>query len=162
MGKADNILFNQLYSIAENCADYYYTNIIKAFTAIIKRQFANHQILLVNTTRALKFLKEYANRQVQLWQILQIYHDIPDQIADIHTHFDQLKSTLETDFKYLKEATAKNNHSLYTNLTLQQVYTSTLGSHIKNIYAKITELQNQIQHHCMYPHNTEHASSDTV
>ena len=58
LGKADNIPFNQLYSIAENCTDWYYTNVIKVFTAIIKRQFANGQILQVNTARALKFLKE--------------------------------------------------------------------------------------------------------
>ena len=83
-------------------------------------------------------------------------------MADIHTHFEQLKSTLQTDFKYLKQATAKNNHSLYTSLTLQQAYTSTLGSHIKNIYTKITELQNQIQQHCMYPHNTQQLNNDTV
>ena len=118
IGKADNIPFNQLYSIAENCADCYYTNIIKAFTAIIKRQFTDHQILLVNTARALKFLEDYADRQVQLWKILQTYHNVPDQIADIHTHFDHLKSTIQTDFNYLKEATAKHNHNLYTNLTL--------------------------------------------
>ena len=80
LGKADNIPCNQLYSIVKNCADRYYTNVIKAFTTIINRQFANCQILLVNTARALKFLREYANRQVQLWQILQIYHDVPDQV----------------------------------------------------------------------------------
>ena len=96
LGKADNIPFNQLYSIVENCADQYYTNIIKAFTVIIKRQFTDHQILLVNTARVLKFLKEYADRQVQLWKILQVYHDVPDQIAGTHTHFNQLKSTLQT------------------------------------------------------------------
>ena len=91
-----------------------------------------------------------------------MYHDIPDQIADIHLHFEQLKSTLQTDFKHLKEATSRNTQNLHTNLTLQQAYTSTLGSHIKNIYTKITELQNQIQQHCMYPHNNEHTNTDTV
>ena len=70
LGKADNIPFNQLYSIAKNCTDHYYTNIIKAFASIIKRQFADHQILLVNTARALKFLEDYADRQVQLWKII--------------------------------------------------------------------------------------------
>ena len=36
LGKADNIPFNQLYSIAENCADRYYKNMIKTFTSILK------------------------------------------------------------------------------------------------------------------------------
>ena len=73
-----NIGTAQVYSIAQNWADWYYSNVIKAFTAIIKRQFADCQILLVNTARALKFLKEYADRQVQLCKVLQVYHDVPD------------------------------------------------------------------------------------
>ena len=36
-GKADNIPFNQLYSITENCTDQYYTNMIKTFTTILKQ-----------------------------------------------------------------------------------------------------------------------------
>ena len=59
LGKADNIPFNQLYYIAENCADRYYTKVIKTFVSIIKRQFADHQLLLVNTVHCLKFLEEY-------------------------------------------------------------------------------------------------------
>ena len=47
--KADNIPFNQLYYIAENCLDWYYSKVIKTFVAIIKRQFADRQLLLVNT-----------------------------------------------------------------------------------------------------------------
>ena len=66
------------------------------------------------------------------------------------------------DFNYLKQATTKNNHNLYTNLTLQQVYTSTLEAHIKNIYTKIGELQSQIQQHCMYPHTRENNHGDAV
>ena len=99
----------------------------------------------MNTARSLKFLEDYIDRQVKLWRIIQTYSDIPDQIADIHTHFEQFKTTLQMDFNYLKQATTKNNHNLYTNLTLQQAYTSTLGAHVKNIHAKISELQSQIQ-----------------
>ena len=112
--------------------------------------------------RSLKFLEEYADRQVKLWKIIQMYSDIPDKIVDIYTHFEQFKTTLQTDFNYLKQATAKNNHNLYTNLTLQQAYTSTLGAHVKNIYTKIGELRGQIQHHCMYPNTPENNRSDTV
>ena len=49
LGKADNILDNQLYYIAENCADRYYSKVIETFVSILKCQFANHQLLLVNT-----------------------------------------------------------------------------------------------------------------
>ena len=43
LGKADNIQFNQLYYIAENCMDKYYTKVIETFVSIIKRQFADCQ-----------------------------------------------------------------------------------------------------------------------
>ena len=41
LGKVDNIPFNQLYYIAENCADRYYFKVIQTFVSIIKRQFAD-------------------------------------------------------------------------------------------------------------------------
>ena len=56
LGKADNIPFNQLYYIAENCTNRYYLKVIETFVAIIKRQFANRQLLFVNTACSLKFL----------------------------------------------------------------------------------------------------------
>ena len=68
--KADNIPFNQLYYIAKNCADRYYSKVIKTFAFLIKRQFVDRQTLLVNTTHSLKFLEEYANRQAQIWKVL--------------------------------------------------------------------------------------------
>ena len=49
LGKADNIPFNQLYYIAENCADHYYSKVIETFVSILKCQFADRQLLLVNT-----------------------------------------------------------------------------------------------------------------
>ena len=61
LGKADNIPFNQLYYIAENCTDRYYTKVIKTFVSIIKRQFAHHLLLLVHTACCLKFLEEYSD-----------------------------------------------------------------------------------------------------
>ena len=59
LGKADKIPFNQLYYITENCTDRYYTKVIETFVSIIKRQFADWQLLLVNTAHCLKFLEEY-------------------------------------------------------------------------------------------------------
>ena len=91
LGKADNIPFNQLCTIAENCADRYYSKVIHTFTAIIKRQFADCHTLLVNTAHTLKFLEDYADRQAQLWQVLQKYHKLPDQLGNIHLHFEQFQ-----------------------------------------------------------------------
>ena len=54
LGKADHILHNQLYYIAENCADRYYSKVIETFVALLKQQFADRQLLLVNTARSLK------------------------------------------------------------------------------------------------------------
>ena len=70
LGKVDNIPFNQLYYIAENCADRHYPKVIKTFVFLIKRQFADRQTLLVNTTHFFKFLEEYADRQAQIWKVL--------------------------------------------------------------------------------------------
>ena len=70
LGKADNIPFNQLYYIAENCADRYYSKVIKTFVFLIKRQFVDRQTLLINTAHSLKFLEEYIDRQAQIWKVL--------------------------------------------------------------------------------------------
>ena len=40
LGKADNIPHNQLYYIAENCADSYYSKVFQTFVALLKWQFA--------------------------------------------------------------------------------------------------------------------------
>ena len=107
-------------------------------------------------------MQDYADRQAQVWQILQKYHELPDQLADIHLHFEQFKSAIQTDFTHLKEASSKNTQNLQSTLSLQQTYTSTLSSHITTTHSKGAELQNQIQQHCMYPHNKEQLHTDTV
>ena len=60
LGKADNIHFNQLYNLTEDCADRYYTKIIQTLTCLMKNSFHDRQLVLVNTARALKFLESYA------------------------------------------------------------------------------------------------------
>ena len=150
LGKADNIPFNQLYYIAETCMDRYYSKVIETFVSIIKRQFADRQLLLVNTVHCLKFLEEYSDRQAQIWEIFHKHHNIPDDLEDLHLHFDDFKTSLETDFKHLKEAMSHNIQNIQTSLNLQQTYSSSLCSHVNNIYSKLLELQKQIQHHCMY------------
>ena len=152
LGKADNIPFNQLYYIAENCANRYYSKVIETFVSIIKRQFADRQTLLVNTACSLKFLEEYSDRQVQIWKSFHKHHNIPDDIEDLHLHFDSFKTSLETEFKHLKEATFHNVQNIQTSLSIQQTYSSTLCSHINNIYSILSKLQKLIQHHCMSSH----------
>ena len=152
LGKANNIPFNQLYYITENCMDCYYSKVIETFVAIIKRQFTDRQLLLVNTAHSLKFLEEYSDRQAQIRKIFHKHHNIPDDLEDLHLHFDNFKTSLETEFKHLKEVTSHNVQNLQTSISVQQTYSSTLCSHINNIYSKLSELQKLIQHHCMYSH----------
>ena len=98
--KADNIPFNQLYYIAKNCADRHYSKVIQTFISIIKRQFTDRQTLLINTACSLKFLEEYADRQVQIWKILRKYYNLPDDVEDLHLHFNSFKSNIKNDFKH--------------------------------------------------------------
>ena len=134
----------------DNCTDRYYTKVIETFVSIIKRQFANRQLLLVNTAHCLKFLEGYSDRQVLIWKIFHKHHNIPDDLEDLHLHFDNFKNSLETVFKHLKEATSHNIQNIQMSLNLQQTYSSSFCSHINNIYSKLLELQKQIQHHRMY------------
>ena len=119
LGKADNIAFNQLYYITENCTDRYYTKVIETFMSIIKRQFTDRQLLLVNTAHCLKFLEEYLDRKAQIWQLFHKHRNIPDDLEDLHLHFDDFKMSLETDFNHLKEATSRNIQNIQTSLNLQ-------------------------------------------
>ena len=157
LGKVDKIPFNQLYYIAENCADCYYSKVIETFVSILKCQFANRQVLLVNTACSLKFLEEYTDRQSQIWKIFQKHQTIPEDFQDLHLHFDDFKNSIEKDFKFLKEATSRNIENFQTSLNLQQTYSSSLCSHLNNIYNKLAELQRQIQHHDLHMN-----SGDTI
>ena len=146
LGKADNIPFNQLYYIAENCADRYYSKVIETFITILKCQFADHQLLLVNTARSLKFLEDYTDHQAQIWKIFQKHQTIPDDIQDLHFHLDDCKNGIEKEFTFLKEATLKNIENFQSSLNLQQTYSASLCSHVNNIYNKLAELQWQLHH----------------
>ena len=119
---------------------------------IIKRQFADRQTLLINTAHSLKFLEEYSDRQARIWKIFHKHYNIPDDLEDLHLHFDDFKTSLETKFKYLKGATSSNMQNIQMSLSVQQTYSSTLCSHVNNIYSKLSKLQKHIQHHCMYSH----------
>ena len=100
----------------------------------------------MNTTRSLKFLKDYADRQGQIWKIFQKHQTIPDNIQDLHFHIDDFKNSIEKEFTFLKEATHKNIENFQSSLSLQQTYSASLCSHVNNIYNKLAELQRQLPH----------------
>ena len=134
LGKADHIPHNQLYYIVENCANCYYSKVIETFVALLKCQFADRQLLLVNTARSLKFLEEYADRQALIWKIFQRHEHIPDNILDLHLYIDDFKTNIKKEFNCLKEATSKNVENFQSSLNLQQMYSAALCSHVNNIY----------------------------
>ena len=146
LGKADNIPFNQLYYIAENCVGRYYSKVIETFVALLKHQFADRQLLLVNTARSLKFLEDYVDRQALIWDIFQRHQTIPDDIQDLHFHIDDFKSNIEKEFALLKEAIRRNVENFQSSLNLQQTYSAALCSHVNNIYNKLAEIQQQLSH----------------
>ena len=156
LSKADHIPHNQLYYIAENCANRYYSKVIETFVVLLKWQFAGRQLLLVNTARSLKFLEEYADRQALIWQIFRKHKNIPDDIHDLHLHIDDFKTNIEKEFNFLKEATCKNIENCQTSLNLQQTYSVALCSHVNNIYHKILEIQQQL------PHSAQHMNTGDV
>ena len=142
LGKANNIPHNQLYYIAENCADHYYSKVIETFVLLLKRQFADRQLLLINTARSLKFLEEYADRQALIWKIFSKHENIPDDISDLHLHIDNFKINIQKEFNFLKEATHKNVENFQTSINLQQTYLVALGSHIQISTTKFPKYNN--------------------
>ena len=104
----------------------------------------------------MKFLEEYANRQALIWKIFSRHQNIPDEISDLHLHIDDFKGNIQKDFNFLKEATRKNITNFQTSLSSQQTYSAALGSHINNIYHKISELQQQL------PHPTQHMNTGDI
>ena len=148
--KADNIPFNQLYSLVEDCADRYYMKLIQMLTCLMKNSFHNRQLVLINTARALKFLESCASRQTKLWRVLSKYHNLQD-------HFHNLKTTLQTEYELLKTATSKNVQNLQETVQAQQAYTTVLAGHIAALHTKLAHLDKQIQIHCIYPHQQSDA-----
>ena len=104
----------------------------------------------------MKFLEEYADRQALIWKIFSKHQNIPDEISDLHLHIDDFKGNIQKDFNFLKEATRKNIENFQASLSSQQTYSVTLGSHINNIYHKISELQQQL------PHPTQHMNTGDI
>ena len=115
LGKVDNTPFDQLYYLAGSCADCYYTSVIKTFVEIIKQSATDRQIVLVNTARALKYLKDFGQRQSQLFTVLKKYHLLLDNLEN-----------LPSQFQFLKQASSKNIEHLQQAINVQQTCTTTL------------------------------------
>ena len=113
---------------------------------LMKNSFHDRQLVLINTTRVLKFLGSYPSRQTKLWKVLSKYHNLLD-------HFHDLKTALQTEFDLLKTATSKNVQNLQETVQAQQAYTTVLLGHIVAIHTKLAHLDKQIQIHCIYPHH---------
>ena len=104
----------------------------------------------------MKFLEEYTNRQALIWKIFSKHQNILDEIFDLHLHIDDFKGNIQKDFNFLKEATCKNIENFRASLSSQQTYSVALGSHINNIYHKISKLQQQL------PHPTQHMNTGDI
>ena len=104
----------------------------------------------------MKFLEEYANRQALIWKIFSKHQNIPDKISNLHLHIDDFKGNIQKDFNFLKEVTRKNIENFQASLSSQQTYSAALGSHINNIYHKISKLQQQL------PHPTQHVNTGDI
>ena len=137
LGKADNIPFNQLHNLSEDCADRYYTKVIQTLTCLMKNSFHDRQLVLVNTARTLKFLESYVAWQTKLWKVLSKYHNLPD-------HFHDLKSTLQAKFDLLKTATSKNIQNIHEAAQSQQAYKTVLSGHINTLHTKLAHLDKQV------------------
>ena len=104
----------------------------------------------------MKFLEDYADRQALIWKIFSKHQNIPDEISDLHLHIDDFKGNIQKEFNFLKEATRKNIENFQASLSSQQTYSVALGSHINNIYHKISELQQKL------PHPTQHMNTGDI
>ena len=103
LGHIDNMPFDKLY-LVENCANHYYTSVIKTFIEIIKWSTINRQIVLVNMARALKYLEDFGQRKSQLFTVLEKYHLLPDNFENLHSQFGFLKQAASKNVKHLQQA----------------------------------------------------------
>ena len=128
LGKVDNTPFNKLYYLAENCADRYYTSVIKTFVEIIECSATDHQIVLFNTARAPKYLEDFSEWQSQLFTVLEKYHLLLDNLEN-----------LQLQLSFLKKATSKNIEHLQQAISVQQNCSATICTYINNILPHITK-----------------------
>ena len=90
----------------------------------------DHQIVLVNTAKALKYLEDFGQWRSQLFTVLEKYHLLPDNFED-----------LQSQFGFLKKATSKNIEHLQRAINVQQTCSATICTYINNILPRITKLE---------------------
>ena len=129
----DNTPFNKLYYLAENCVDRHDISVIKTFVEITKHSANDHQIVLVNAARALKYLEDFSEWQSQLFTVLEKYHILLDNLEN-----------LQSQFSFLKKATSKNIEHLQQAISVQQNCTATMCTYINNILPNITKLEQTV------------------
>ena len=133
LGKVENTPFDKLYYLRENCADCYYTSVIKTFIEIIKWSATDIQIVLVNTAGALKYLQDFGQRQSELFTVLKKYHLVPNSLEN-----------LQSQFSFLKQTTPRNVENLQQAIKVQQTHTANLCTYINNILPHITKFEDAI------------------
>ena len=101
LGKVENTPFNKLHYLVENLVDKYYTSEIKTFIEIIKCSATDHQIVLVNTARAVKYLKDFSEQQSQLFTVLEKYHFLPDNLENLQLQFGFMKKATSNNIEHL-------------------------------------------------------------
>ena len=79
------------------------------------------------------------NCQARIWKIFQKHQTILEDFQDLHLHFNNFKNSIEKEFAFLKEATKRNIENFQSSLTLQLTYSTSLCSHVNNIYNKLVE-----------------------
>ena len=112
LGKVDNMPFDKRHYLAKNCADHYYTSVIKTFREIIKWSATDRQIVLVNMARALKYLEDFGQRQSQLFTVLEKYHLLPDNLENLQSQFGFLKQVTSKNVEHLQQAINVQKHAL--------------------------------------------------
>ena len=90
----------------------------------------DHQIVLFNMARALKYLEDFSQRQSQLFKVLEKCHLLPDNFEN-----------LQSQFRFLKKATSKNIEHLQQAINVQQTCATTICTYINNILPHITKLE---------------------
>ena len=90
--------------------------------------------MLVNTARALKYLKSYGQGQSELFTELEKYHNLPTSLEDF-----------KSQCSLLKEETSRNIENLLQAIQVQQSYSTTLCGHVSVILTRILNLENQVQ-----------------
>ena len=99
----------------------------------MKCSATDHQVVLINTARALKYLEDFGEWQSQLFTVLEKYHLLPDNLEN-----------LQLQFSFLKKATSKNIKPLEQAISAQQNCTATICTYINNVLPHINKLEQTV------------------